>query len=51
MIDDLGEIVKIPYIDGFIFEPNDLSGSLGEFLNVFADKTLSKIKYTKHTFL
>lgn len=32
MIDELEEIVKIPYIDGFIFGPNDLSGSLGEFL-------------------
>ncbi len=44
-IDSLEEIVKIPYIDGFIFGPNDLSGSLGEFLNVFGDVTLSKIKY------
>ena len=44
-IDNLEEIVKIPYIDGFIFGPNDLSGSLGEFLNVFGDVTLSKIKY------
>lgn len=45
MIEDLEEIVKIPYIDGFIFGPNDLSGSLGEFLEVFGDATLSKIKY------
>ncbi len=44
-IDNLEEIAKIPYIDGFIFGPNDLSGSLGEFLNVFGDTTLSKIKY------
>ena len=44
MIDELEEIVKIPYVDGFIFGPNDLSGSLGEFMNVFGDKTLSKIK-------
>lgn len=45
MIEDLEEIIKIPYLDGFIFGPNDLSGSLGEMLNVFGDKTLSKIKY------
>lgn len=44
MIEQLEEIVKIPYINGFIFGPNDLSGSLGEFLNVFEDETLSKIK-------
>jgi 2-dehydro-3-deoxyglucarate aldolase/4-hydroxy-2-oxoheptanedioate aldolase len=45
MIDALEEIVKIPYIDGFIFGPNDLSASLGEFLNVYGEKTLSKIKH------
>ncbi len=44
MIEELEEISKIPYLDGFIFGPNDLSGSLGEFLNVFGDKTISKIK-------
>ena len=45
MIENLEEIVKIPYIDGFIFGPNDLSGSLGEFLNIFGESTFSKIKY------
>jgi len=44
MINDLEQICEIPYIDGFIFGPNDLSGSLGEFLNVFGDTTLSAIK-------
>ena len=44
MIDDLEEIVKIPYIDGFIFGPNDLSASLGDFLNVYDEKTLCAIK-------
>ena len=44
-IEELDEIAEIPYIDGFIFGPNDLSGSLGEFLNVFGDTTMSKIKY------
>lgn len=43
MIDDLEEILKIPYVDGFIFGPNDLSGSLGEFLHVFGDATLAEI--------
>lgn len=41
---ELEEIANIPYLDGFIFGPNDLSGSLGEFLNVFGDTTMSKIK-------
>lgn len=44
-IENLEEIIEIPYIDGFIFGPNDLSGSLGEFLDVFGEKTLSKIEY------
>lgn len=44
MINELEEIVKIPYIDGFIFGPNDLSGSLGEFLNVFGEKTMNEIE-------
>ncbi len=44
MIDNLEQIVKIPYIDGFIFGPNDLSGSLDDFLNVYGQKTLSEIK-------
>lgn len=44
MINDLEEIACIPYIDGFIFGPNDLSGSVGEFLNVFGEKTMYQIK-------
>lgn len=44
MINSLEEIIKIPYIDGFIFGPNDLSGSLGEFLNVFGEKTMTEIR-------
>lgn len=44
MIDELEEIAKIPYIDGFIFGPNDLSGSVGEFLSVFGEKTVSQMK-------
>lgn len=49
MIKDLEEIMKIPYIDGFIFGPNDLSGSLGEFLDVFGEKTFEEIKRTVNT--
>ena len=44
MIDELEEIAKNPYVDGFIFGPNDLSGSLGEMLDVFGDATVSQIK-------
>ena len=43
-LENLEEIVKIPYIDGFIFGPNDLSGSLGELGNVFGDKTMEQIR-------
>lgn len=44
LIDELEEVVKNPYVDGFIFGPNDLSGSLGEFLNVYGETTMSQIK-------
>ena len=43
-IDNLEEIVKIPYIDGFIFGPNDLSGSIDDFMNVFDEATISQIR-------
>ncbi len=39
-IDELEEILKIPYIDGFVFGPNDLSGSVGEMLDVYSEKTV-----------
>ena len=44
LINDIDRVADIPYVDGFIFGPNDLSGSLGEFLNVFGDTTLSQMK-------
>lgn len=44
LIDELEEAAQIPYVDGFIFGPNDLSGSLGEFLDVFGDTTIAQIK-------
>ena len=34
MIDSLEKIAQSPYVDGFIFGPNDLSGSLGELLKI-----------------
>ena len=44
MIKELDEIAKIPYVDGFIFGPNDLSGSVNDFMNVYGEKTVSAIK-------
>lgn len=43
-INNLEEIAKIPYIDGFIFGPNDLSASLGEICDVFSKKTTNAIE-------
>lgn len=43
-LEELDKILEIPYLDGFIFGPNDLSGSLGEFMNVFGDTTVSNIE-------
>lgn len=39
IIEDLDEIMKNEYIDGYIFGPNDLSGSINDFLNVYGEKT------------
>jgi 2-dehydro-3-deoxyglucarate aldolase/4-hydroxy-2-oxoheptanedioate aldolase len=39
----LPEIVKNPYIDGYIFGPNDLSGSLGCMGEPFSDKVTDAI--------
>ena len=44
MIDELEKIAANPYVDGFIFGPNDLSGSAGDFLNVFGENTEREIK-------
>ena len=44
-INDIERIAALPYVDGFIFGPNDLSASIGEFLNVFGENTFSKIEY------
>lgn len=45
LIDDLDKIIENPYVDGYIFGPNDLSASLGEFLEVFNETTVEKIEY------
>ena len=43
-VEHLEEIVKIPYIDGFIFGPNDLSASIGEIGHVYDPNTTELIR-------
>ncbi|MBQ9543595.1 MAG: aldolase [Clostridia bacterium] len=43
-IEELDEILKIPFIDGFIFGPNDLAGSYGMPGEVFDPKITALIK-------
>lgn len=43
-VENLEAIVENPYIDGFIFGPNDLSGSLGEICNTSAPSVTSAIQ-------
>lgn len=43
-VNNLEKIMKNEYIDGYIFGPNDMSGSINELCNVFGDSTLSLIK-------
>lgn len=38
-VENLPEIVKNPYIDGYVFGPCDLSGSIGELNQVFGEHT------------
>lgn len=44
MIDDLEKIAQSPYVDGFVFGPCDLSGSVGEMLNTYGDATIKQVK-------
>ncbi len=44
VIKNLDEIMEIDEIDGYIFGPNDLSGSIGEMLQVFEPNTTALIK-------
>ena len=43
-VKELEQIVQNPYIDGFIFGPNDLSASIGEIGRVFEDSTMDLLK-------
>ena len=45
IIDALDEIMENEYIDGYIFGPNDLSGSINDFLNVYDEKTTKLMEY------
>ncbi len=46
MIDALDLIMQNEYIDGYIFGPNDLSGSINDFLNVYDEKTTELMVHT-----
>ena len=43
-VENLEEILQNPYIDGFIFGPNDLSGSLSEICNTSAPSVTAAIQ-------
>lgn len=43
-VNNLEKIIKNEYIDGYIFGPNDLSGSINELCNVFGDNTIALIE-------
>ena len=43
-VNALNEIVQNPYIDGYIFGANDLSGSLGRLGDVFGNETTAAIQ-------
>lgn len=44
VVEELDEIIKNPYIDGYILGPNDLSGSYGMMLDVFSEKITEVIR-------
>ena len=43
-VKNLPEIVKNPYIDGYIFGPFDMSGSIGKLGDVYCEENMSLIK-------
>ena len=43
-VNNLDEIMKNPYIDGYIIGANDLSGSINELCNVFGENTTALIR-------
>ena len=47
-VKSLPEIVKNPYVDGYIFGPCDLSGSIGELNRVFEKPTQDLIREAIH---
>lgn len=44
LINELEEVAKEPFLDGFILGPNDLSGSMGKLGHVFDDDVAEQIK-------
>ena len=38
LIECLDEVLEIPYLDGFVFGPNDLAGSYGSIKNALSDE-------------
>lgn len=44
LVDDLEAVTDNPFIDGYIFGPCDLSGSIGELLNVFGENNMALMK-------
>lgn len=53
---DIDEILKIPYLDGVVFGPNDLASSMGHICDMYNDdvqevikETIKKIKKKKKT--
>ena len=43
-VKNLPEIIKNPYIDGYIFGPFDMSGTIGRLSDVYCDENMSLIK-------
>ncbi len=43
-VKNLPEMIKNPYIDGYIFGPFDMSGTIGRLSDVYCDENMSLIK-------
>ena len=43
-VNDIEQIAQIPYLDGIIFGPNDLSGSIGQLGQVYGEDTTNYIR-------
>lgn len=44
LVDDLENVITNPYIDGYIFGANDLSGSINELTDIFGENTQALIE-------